>query len=152
MYDEKLLARLWASYSVGRPELLSKRDFLNEALFGYTTKSEVDDRIFLRRSLLAVEAITERTQTLLGSEDLAWFDDFCALPFFCERLDWGSDKRKAWWGTKTGAPITFEIKNPPSHCAASNEVHYLSASVWKEFMRALLRFASDVDVREGASS
>lgn len=109
----------------------SRLAFLSEAIFDFTTYDGAMDEFFATKAIEVCKAITERKtfEYIERSEDhYRWYLAMVNMPFFADRLLWGTSIRGAWWDT------------PPSE-----KYHELrSCSLWKAEQQILeLRFSND---------
>lgn len=123
----------------------TRLDFLAEAIFGFDTYDEEMDRVFARRAVETCYVITTGTtfEYIKNESDHMWFLIMCHMPFFKDRLSWGSSIRGAFWDfghlKYTHVPLLDEGTEPA----------HLNKNEWVEFMYALFRFVkedSDADV------
>ncbi len=125
----------------------SRLEFLGEQIFNFTTYDGEMSVLFAEKAIEVCDAITRReTFDYIGSADgYKWFLLMCNMPFFADRLEWGTSIRGAWWDSKSlescglwdGDKQLLELNFAPGE--------------WNEFARALVEFArSDVRPNVGA--
>jgi hypothetical protein len=80
---------------------LTRLGFLAGAVFDLTTYDAEMDDFFGRKAVEVCFAITHKKtfEYIKDPENYKWYLIMCNLPFFAERLEWGSSIRSAWWAT-----------------------------------------------------
>ena len=81
----------------------SRLEWLGEQVFDFTTYDGAMSALFAEKAIEVCDAITRReTFDYIGSADgYKWFLLMCNMPFFADRLEWGTSIRGAWWDSKS---------------------------------------------------
>jgi hypothetical protein len=122
----------------------TRAGFLSQAVFDFTTyDSEMDD-LFGRRAVEVCAAINDgRTFDYIADEEnYRWFLLMVNMPFFADRLEWGTSIRGAWWA--------YEDQRLKS-CFLWKEGEQILDLVfgrpqWVEFIKATVEFARLAEV------
>ncbi len=86
--------------------LTSRLEYLADYIFDFTTYETAMAEMFASKAVEVCSAISERkTFDYLGASDenRMWYLLMCNMPFFSDRLEWGTSIRGAWWNE----PVTF---------------------------------------------
>ena len=111
MYKE-LLEKEYKDYldisSIGA----SMSEYLASDIFNFTTYDAGVDELFVRKAVEVMWAIENRStfEYQNGEENYQWYLVMCNMPFFVNRLEWGTSIRGAWWSgnfTVAGLNKTF---------------------------------------------
>jgi hypothetical protein len=117
----------------------SRLQWLADQIFDFTTYESEAAELFARKAVEVSEAITNGTtfEYIEDDDRRMWYLLMCNMPFFANRLDWGSSIRGAWWshgpmlvsscGLYIGDEQLLDME--------------LSGDQWREFMRAVVAFA-----------
>lgn len=136
-----------------KPE--SRLEFMSTAIFGFQTYESGMDELFASKAVEVCDALTNsKTFDYIGAstENRTWYLLMCNLPFFADRIEWGSSIRGAWWCHEIlfSSSDLFEIPNGSleerlkegdRQIAASGPL-MLSREEWLEFMRSVVEFAA----------
>lgn len=132
------------SYEMSQQEgcpLQGRLEFLSESVFDFTTYDGEMAALFAKHAIAVFEAINARStfDFIIDSENYKWFLIMCNMPFFAEKIEWGTSIRGACW--KPG-PITVEsygfwVGDEPLLDPVFNDRE------WQRFAAALLTFASE---------
>ncbi len=117
---------------------LSKLEYLSEYIFQFVTyHSEIAEKLAMR-AVEVCAAITLRTTFEYIREPIRyeWFIVMCNMPFFADRITWGSSIRGAFWDqcsfTSTGLWVGDD--------QMSEEIDFPDEE-WSRFCRAIIEFA-----------
>jgi hypothetical protein len=98
------LEMLNTSYSVAQslqgcstPE--SRLEFLADDIFDFTTYDSEFAKKLARHAVDVCHAISTQTtfRFIEDQENYSWFLIMCNMPFFANRIEWGTSIRGAWW-------------------------------------------------------
>ena len=117
-------------------------EFLASEIFDFTTYDGGLDKYFGAYAIDVIRAI-HRNETFtyqeLSEQNYILFIAMCNMPFFQNRLDWGTSIRGAW----------FDTKQPPIESCGwwmdgeqIGKIEFKSKKEWDSFIDALLEFAS----------
>lgn len=144
------LAMLETSYAYMQRESFfpnrTRLEYLSEEIFDFTTYATMPAEHLAVRALEVVEAITDRTTFVYIRRSDAhhvWYIVMCNLPFFKERINWGTSIRGAWWDHYKELEYTScgLFDNDGNQIYASEPMTFEEGE-WEQFMRATLAFAA----------
>jgi hypothetical protein len=118
----------------------TRLEYLGEHIFGFTTyESEVLEKM-TKKALEVCEAITcKKTFDYIStSESNEWYLIMVNMPFFCNRLDWGTSIRGAWWCYEM---MEFRSCGLYDGDNQMTDTLKLDTENWRLFIAALLNFA-----------
>lgn len=121
----------------------SRLEYLSGYIFDFTTYCSHYDEMFARRAVEVCNAITERTtfEYIKDEEQHKWYLLMCNMPFFADRIEWGSSVRGAWWDA--GDTRFFEIDSCGLWSNGKQILNLLlNEDDWVKFMRAIVAFAN----------
>ena len=112
-------------------------------IFDFTTYDGEIDIFFAKKAIEVCEAITNKTtfEYIRDKENYKWYLALCNMPFFQEKIDWGSSIRGAWWGIY--GDDTFKI----SSCGLWKNGEQvldleLNEQQWFLFIGSMVKFAA----------
>lgn len=146
---EGLLALLEHSYTVTcAHDETTRLYYLADYIFDFTTYDSEMGELFASKALEVCAAITERKtfDYIKDREQYIWYLTMVNMPFFANRIEWGTSIRGAWWDHS----ITFDscgIWVGQEQCA---EPVTFTQEQWGEFARALVDFGAPVSEFAGA--
>lgn len=95
------LEMLEHSYGVVRESLgpMSRLVFLSEHIFDFTTYDHEMGELFASKAVEVCEVINEgrNFDYIKDPENYRWYLLMVNMPFFADRLEWGTSIRGAWW-------------------------------------------------------
>lgn len=116
----------------------SRMAYLGDHIFGFVTYEDEIAAFLSKKAVEVCEAISNRTtfDYIKDPEDRRWFIVMCNMPFFAERIDWGTSIRGAWWD--------FQIAL--SSCGlweSDQQILTLEFNLdeWNQFIAAIVEFA-----------
>ena len=125
----------------------SRFDFLAESIFDFTTYDSGMSDLFGRKAVEVCTAINDRTtfDYQKDAEGYQWYLIMCNMPFFADKLEWGTSIRGAWWALH--GSNTFELES--CELWENNEQILTSLKFneeqWKSFVTAMATFAAVAD-------
>lgn len=103
----KALALLEHSYAMNqtwqeRP--VSRLEYLADHIFDFTTYDGGVSEHFAQKAVEVCAAISDRRthEYIKDLEQYQWYLLMCNMPFFVDRLEWGTSIRGAWWSVPDG--------------------------------------------------
>ena len=78
---------------------ISRLEYLSNHIFDFTTYDGEIDELFATKAVEVCRAIND-IETFEYQEDVEnyrWFLIMVNMPFFCNKLEWGTSIRGAWW-------------------------------------------------------
>ena len=121
---------------------LSRFEYLSNYIFNFTTYDSSISVKFAKMALEVCSAINNRT-TFEYIESQKKYETFllmCNMPFFLERIEWGTSIRGAWWQPKHGTRFTLD------GCGLWDKEKQitnlqLSKEEWENFISEILSFS-----------
>lgn len=134
----------WAR-EVVKDDNFTRLEFVSKDIFDFTTYDGGIDIFLAKKAIEVCAAINARkTFDYISNEDnYTWYITMCNMPFFKNRLSWGTSIRGAWWPA-------YEDKFPPlKSCGLWTEGDdpeqilelKLDDKQWPQFIAALIEFA-----------
>jgi len=123
----------------GDPEM-SRLEFVSEYIFEFTTYAPKYSELFASKALEVCTAISAgATFDYISDEDNhRWYLLMVNMPFFADRLNWGTSIRGAWWDN-----ITFELTSCGLWDGTAQTLDVqLSYDEWLAFIADLITFAA----------
>jgi hypothetical protein len=110
-------------------------------IFDFTTYDGGMDDLFGRKALEVCAAINERRtfDYITDPECYRWYLLMCNMPFFVDKLEWGTSIRGAWWGTQLGQPFVLASCGLWSGDEQALRITFPD-SQWSAFISALVEF------------
>ncbi len=123
---------------------LEKLEFLANDIFGFTTYENVVSSMMAKKAIEVCKAISDKKtfDYIANEEGNFWYLVMVNMPFFENRLEWGTSIRGVWWdlwGDKE-----FIIKS----CGLFSEGEQilelkLNNSEWIKFIEAMANFSEE---------
>ena len=119
----------------------SRLAYLADYIFDFTTYEDRMGELFATKAVEVCAAISDRkTFEYLGAseESRMWYLLMCNMPFFADRLEWGTSIRGAWWNH----PMTLDS------CGLFWQGEQVTATLkferdeWAQFIEAVREFAA----------
>ena len=140
----KLLNHSYICVRSFRDAVLSKWEYLASEVFDFTTYDREIDELFAQKALEVCTAIT-RKQTFdyqKDTENYKWYLIMCNMPFFIDKLEWGTSIRGAWWDNYSQDFIIescgfFDCENDEQIMSL-----VFDEKQWNEFIKAMNDFVS----------
>lgn len=121
----------------------SRLEYLANYIFDFTTYDIEMDRLFAEKAVEVCAAINgnKTFEYIKDSENYRWYLLMCNMPFFLERLEWGTSIRGAWWG-RVNKKIEFQSCGIWDGDNQLHEKMELDHEEWKKFIAAVIEFAA----------
>lgn len=119
----------------------SRLEYLSDYIFSFTTYDSKMSKLFAHRAVEVCSMISSRLtfDYIANEENYRWFLLMCNMPFFAERIDWGTSIRGSWW---THGPIELN-----SDCLFDMDGEQITTPLkfnnaeWQVFVSAMIEFA-----------
>jgi len=140
----KLLQESYRETAENRDDpTLEKLEFLAEGIFGFTTYENVVSSTMAQKALEVCKAISDKkTFDYIASEEgNLWYLVMVNMPFFENRLNWGTSIRGAWWDLWGNKEFTIES----CELFGGEQILELKLndSEWVKFIEAMIKFAEE---------
>ncbi len=123
---------------------LEKLEFLADDIFGFTTYDNVVSSMMAQKALEVCKAISEKkTFDYIASEEgNLWYLVMVNMPFFANRLEWGTSIRGAWWDLWGDKEFTIKSCGLFSNGEQILELN-LNETEWPKFIEAMIKFEKE---------
>lgn len=118
--------------------------YLSEHIFSLTTYDSSMDELFAAKAVEVCEAINQGTtfEYIKEPEQYKWFLLMCNMPFFVDKLEWGTSIRGAWWGARPGRQIELDSCGIWIGDKQCTETLKFGNDDWRQFIAAVIEFAA----------
>lgn len=123
---------------------VSRLEFLGEYIFDFTTYDSGMAEQFASIALQVCEAISNKKtfEYITDPNQYRWFLIMVNMPFFNDKLDWGTSVRCAWWATPPYGKINYSSTGLWLDGHQLHEPMEFTREQWHEFVEAILAFAA----------
>lgn len=123
---------------------LEKLEFLADDIFGFTTYDNVVSSMMAQKALEVCKAISEKkTFDYIASEEgNLWYLVMVNMPFFANRLEWGTSIRGAWWDLWGDKEFTIKSCGLFYNGEQILELN-LNETEWPKFIEAMIKFEKE---------
>lgn len=85
--------------AIASTEPIGRLEYLSDYIFNFTTYDGEMAELFACKALEVCAAISNRTtfDYIKDAEQYRWYLVMCNMPFFSDKLEWGTSIRGAWW-------------------------------------------------------
>lgn len=120
----------------------SRLEYLSDYIFNFTTYDGEMAELFARRALEVCDAISNSTtfDYIKDAEQYRWYLAMCNMPFFADKLEWGTSIRGAWWGEPPHKKIEFSSCGLFLDGEQLHETMEFTRDQWREFIAAVVAF------------
>ena len=122
---------------------LSRLGYLSVHVFDFTTYDSEIDELFAEKALEVCLAITSGKTFEYQKEsddNYRWYLIMCNMPFFVDKLEWGTSIRGAWWDLHGNDH--FEINSCGLYCEHEQILNIkFNNEQWEKFVFAMDKFA-----------
>lgn len=125
-----------------RPE--TRLEYLGGYVFDFTTYDSEMSSQFARKAVEVCAAVNDGTtfDYIKDAENYRWYLLMCNIPFFADKLDWGTSIRGAWWDARPEEQIKFQSCGLWLGDKQLYEPMKFSTDEWKKFIAAVVDFAA----------
>lgn len=138
----KLLEESYNEVKESDESLENRLEYLCDYIFEITTYDGIMSALFARKALQVCEAITTKTTLdyIENKENYKWFLIMCNMPFFSNKIEWGTSIRGCWWHSYEGIKLitTGIFINGAQECEL-----FFNEAQWDEFVHAMITFAKE---------
>lgn len=133
--------------SVTGVPVTSRLVYLSDNIFDFTTYDDDKSQLFTKRAVEVCEAINNKTTfDYIGDmegENYMWFLLMCNMPFFTDKLNWGTSIRGAWWDAQPHTDNLIVLESSGIYDEDEEQIPSMAFSVdqFREFMKAVVEFA-----------
>lgn len=128
------------SFNGGEPE--TRLEYLSDHIFNFITYDSKMAELFAKKALEVCAAISDSKtfDYIKDADQYQWYLLMCNMPFFADKLSWGTSIRGAWWDTPYLKKIEY------SSCGLFLDSEQLSEKMeftreqWADFISAVRNF------------
>ena len=123
------------SYAVERKQGIGTiYEYLSAYIFGFTTYAQDMDKVFVVNAMEVCAAITDRKTFDYIKENHEKYLVMCNMPFFADKIEWGTSVRGAWWNYE----ITLSSCGLWDGERQLIETLKFTEDQWAEFLKAVI--------------
>lgn len=118
--------------------------YLSQFIFNFTTYDDEMDELFVKKALEVCAAISEmgrRIDFMKDPEDYKWYLIMVNMPFFSDKIEWGTSVRCAWWTSDPGK-IVLTTNGVWIDGDTPQKIRFTRPD-WEDFIRAMQLFAKE---------
>jgi hypothetical protein len=119
----------------------SRLEYLSDQIFDFNTYEREMAELFSSKAVEVCAVISDKkTFEYIGAshENRMWYLLMCNMPFFAERLEWGTSIRGSWWDHQ----ITLDTCGLFWQGEQITETMTFTGIEWAEFIEAVREFAA----------
>ena len=122
----------------------SRLEYIGNYIFDFTTYDGSISSLFAQKAIEVCKAINDREtfEYIKYEENYKWFLLMCNMPFFYDKLEWGTSIRGAWWSNR----ITFSCLGLWDGEDQLTEPIRFDQNEWKLFIKSIIDFSQVVDI------
>lgn len=119
----------------------NRLEFLGDQVFNFTTYHGDISALFARKAVEVCVAILRRTtfKYIEDEDNYRWYLIMCNMPFFADRIDWGTSIRGAWF---EHGMVEFECCALYVEGKQYHETLKFTGDEWRGFIQAIIEFAA----------
>lgn len=130
---------------VASTDAIGRLEYLSDYIFDFTTYDGEMAELFARRALEVCAAISDRAtfDYIKDADQYRWFLVMVNMPFFADKINWGTSVRGAWWDEPSKGAIKFESCGLWLDGEQLHESMDFTRDQWCEFVAAVLAFSRE---------
>jgi hypothetical protein len=139
----RMLEEGWKESDINGP--LGRLEYLADYIFDFTTYDREMAELFASRALEVCAAISGGTtfNYIKDAEQYRWYLVMCNMPFFADKITWGTSVRGAWWSEPPQGKIKFSSCGLWLDGEQLHEPMEFTCDQWREFIAAVLGFGAE---------
>ena len=117
-------------------------EYLADNVFNFTTYESEYSELFARKALEVCTAISDGKtfEYIKEPENRLWYLLMVNMPFFADKLEWGTSIRGAWWAEPPHKRIKFSSCGLFLDGEQLHETMEFTREQWREFIAAVVAF------------
>lgn len=116
-------------------------EYLSEKIFDFTTYEQEASEFLAKKALDVCVAITKKEtfNYIKDKDNRIWYLTMVNMPFFKDKLEWGTSIRGAWWNNYNSK---FTITNFGFYINEKQTVNFIEfdKNQWNNFIEAMVLF------------
>ena len=131
--------------AIASTDPIGRMEYLSDYIFDFTTYDGEMAELFAGKALEVCAAISDSTtfDYIKDAEQYRWFLVMVNMPFFADKIEWGTSVRAAWWGEPPHARIKFDSCGLWLDNKQLYEPMEFTREQWIEFIAAVLAFGRE---------
>jgi hypothetical protein len=123
---------------------VGRLEYLSDYIFDFTTYDGEMAELFASKALEVCSAISDSTtfEYIKDTEQYRWYLVMVNMPFFADKLEWGTSVRGAWWAEPPHGRIKFDSCGLWLDGRQLYEPMEFTTDQWREFIAAVLAFGA----------
>jgi hypothetical protein len=123
----------------------SRLEYLGEHIFNFTTYESEYSELIAKKALEVCTAISkgETFEYIKEPEGRLWYLLMVNMPFFSDKLEWGTSVRGAWWAEPPHKKIEFSSCGLFLDGKQLYETMEFTRDQWCEFIAAVVAFGAE---------
>ena len=120
----------------------SRLEYLADNVFDFTTYEGEYSELFAKKALEVCAAISDGKtfEYIKEPEGRLWYLLMVNMPFFADKLEWGTSIRGAWWDEPPRKKIEFSSCGLFLGGKQLHETMKFTRDQWREFIAAVVAF------------
>ena len=120
----------------------SRTEYLSDHIFNFTTCEGEYSELFAKKGLEVCAAISDGKtfEYIAEPEGRLWYLLMVNMPFFSDKLEWGTSIRGAWWGEPPSKKIGFSSCGLFLDGKQLHEPMEFTLDQWREFIAAVVAY------------
>jgi hypothetical protein len=120
----------------------SRLEYLADNVFNFTTYESEYSELFARKALEVCTAISDGKtfEYIKEPENRLWYLLMVNMPFFADKLEWGTSICGAWWAEPPHKKIEFSSCGLFLDGEQLHETMEFTRDQWREFIAAVVAF------------
>ena len=120
----------------------SRLEYLGDHIFNFKTYESEYSELFAKKALEVCAAISDSKtfEYIKAPENRLWYLLMVNMPFFADKLEWGTSIRGAWWGESPHELIKFDSCGLWLDGKQLYEPMEFTRDQWRDFIAAVLAF------------
>jgi hypothetical protein len=118
---------------------MSRLEFVGEYIFGFVTYQSDKAELFASKAIEVCAAISDQKtfDYIKDDDNCTWYLIMCNMPFFTEKIDWGTSVRGAWWSEE----ITLDCYGLCDDGKQLSDVTF-TREEWERFLCSIKQFCA----------
>lgn len=128
--------------AIASDDQIGRLEYLSDYIFDFTTYESEYGELFAKKALEVCAAISDGKtfEYIKEPEGRLWYLLMVNMPFFADKLEWGTSIRGAWWGGQPHSKIKFNSCGLWLDGNQLYETMEFTRDQWREFIAAVVAF------------
>jgi hypothetical protein len=133
--------------AIASTDPIGRLEYLSDYILDFTTAESGYSELFAKKALEVCEAISygKTFEYIKEPECRPWYLLMVNMPFFADKLEWGTSIRGAWWAEPSHKKIEFSSCGLFLDGEQLRETMDFTRSQWIEFIAAVVAFGGEAD-------